>query len=174
MEQEQQSIPKKQVEIQTYTDSSSRVQLIGEINEQALEQAPYSSWFQAGLDSYTPNGEVVSELKKYINEYDIEVFFGTWCGDSKRDVPKFYKILESAGYNLNRLHSYAVGNEGDLYKKTPNGDTDDKNISRVPTFIFYKNGVEVNRIVEHAVGASLENDMLQIASGQDYSDYHAF
>ena len=40
-------------------------------------------------------------------------------------------------------------------------------IQRTPTFIFFKNGVEIGRIVE-TPRDSLENDILKIVSGQEY------
>ena len=41
------------------------------------------------------------------------------------------------------------------------------NITNVPTFIFYKNGKEVNRIVE-SPRVSLEQDMIDIINGNNY------
>lgn len=164
--------PTQTMEIETYTDEDGDVNLIGEINEAALEKEPYSSWFSE-KDTYEPNSETISQIKKYINDYDIEAFFGTWCGDSKREIPLFYKILEQTDFDMGHLHIYAVGSEGDLYKKTPNGDTDGKDISHVPTIIFYKDGKEVNRFVENSVGNTIEDDILSIVSGQDYKNYYA-
>lgn len=166
-------VPEKQVELQTYEDRRGRENLIGETNQAALQVEPYASWYTKNYDKYFPNEEIISELKKTIQAFDIEVYYGTWCGDSKRDIPKFYKILNDSGYNLNRLLIVAVGNEGDLYKKSPDGETEGKNITNVPTFIFYKDGVEVNRIVESAVGKSLEEDVLKIVTGQAYRANYA-
>ena len=46
-------------------------------------------------------------------------------------------------------------------------------IERVPTFIFYKNGTEIGRFVEHTVdGATLEHDILQIVAQKGYK--HAY
>ena len=43
---------------------------------------------------YKTDEEVIAKLKPIINNYTIKGFMGTWCGDSKRNVPRFYKILE--------------------------------------------------------------------------------
>ena len=44
------------------------------------------------------------------------------------------------------------------------------NILRVPTFIFYKDGKEIGRFVEHAIdGSTIEDDILKIVSGQPYT-----
>jgi len=47
----------------------------------------------------------------------------------------------------------------------------DLNITNIPTFIFYKNGKEMHRIVESPM-ESLEKDMLKIITGQPYK--HAY
>jgi hypothetical protein len=45
-------------------------------------------------------------------------------------------------------------------------------ITNVPTFIFYRNGKEINRIVESPV-ISLEKDMLSILAGEVYKHTYA-
>ena len=55
----------------------------------------------------------------------------------------------------------------DRDKKTPTGSATENGITNVPTFIFYKDGKEVNRIVESPV-EFLEDDILAILSGSDY------
>ena len=93
---------------------------------------------------------------------------GTWCGDSKREVPKIYKILETLKFPKEQLTTVAVGRNGDMYKKSPEHEEAGLNIHRVPTLIFYKNGKEVNRIVEHPV-ESFEADILNITTKNNYT-----
>ena len=88
---------------------------------------------------------------------------GTWCGDSKRETPTFYKILDETNYNYNNLELVTV----DRSKTTPDGLEKGYDVVRVPTFIFYKDGKEIGRYVEYA-RESLEEDMLAILSGKDY------
>ena len=88
---------------------------------------------------------------------------GTWCGDSKRETPHFYKILEQTDFNLNNLELITV----DVSKKTPDNLQKGFDIKRVPTFIFYRDGKEIGRYVEYA-RESLEKDMLKIVSGEGY------
>ncbi len=33
---------------------------------------------------------------------------GTWCGDSKRETPRFYKILDETGFNQNNFELITV------------------------------------------------------------------
>ncbi len=92
---------------------------------------------------------------------------GTWCKDSKREVPRFYKILENAKFQKNKISLIGVDSTKENYKKSPTGEEKGLNIIRVPTFIFYKNGIDVNRIIEYPI-ESLEKDLLKIIKGETY------
>jgi len=135
--------------------------LLGKINKDGLSQDNYASWFVKNYDEYHPDSEVINQFKDELKSYTIELFMGTWCGDSKLEVPRFYKILEAAEFPIERLANIAVEREKLAYKQSPGGEHEGKNIHRVPTFIFYKNGVEINRITEHPVN-TLEDDIYQI------------
>lgn len=145
-------------------------QLLGKINQQGLSSSSYASWFLKNRTEYQPDIALVEEIKGQLPEYTIELFMGTWCGDSKREVPRFYKILEAAEFPLERLTTVAVAREKAFYKQSPGGEHEGKNIHRVPTFIFYKDGVEVNRITERPVN-SLEADILEIFNGNYIPNY---
>ena len=88
---------------------------------------------------------------------------GTWCGDSKRETPRFYKILELADFEMKDFELVTVNRS----KKTPDNLQAGLNIFKVPTFIFYKDGKEIGRYVEYA-RVSLEKDILKIVSGLPY------
>jgi len=135
--------------------------LLGKINKKGLESSIYNTWFTKGFSSYQPKDDIISKIRKPLKEYKILVFLGTWCGDSKREVPRFYKILEKCNYPMERLTVIAVSNEPGMYKQSPDHEERDLNIFKVPTFIYYKNGVEVNRIVESPI-SSLEEDMYKL------------
>src|SRR5699024_8834777 len=135
----------------------------GPITKKQMEESRYTKrWFEPRYKRYKPSGEAMETIKKNINDYKIVAFMGTWCPDSHRDVPRFYKILDEAGYDMDNLKVYAL-NHG-MHSKTH--EEKDLNITNVPTFIFYKNGKEVNRYVEHA-RQSLAKDIAKKVSGQD-------
>ncbi len=92
---------------------------------------------------------------------------GTWCGDSKQEIPKFYKVLDACNFPKKQLRVITVNRDHSMYKKSPNHEESGLNIHRVPTIIFYKNKLEVNRIVEHPI-ESFEKDMLNIATKNTY------
>ncbi|WP_104735325.1 thioredoxin family protein [Hanstruepera ponticola] len=153
---------------QTVTDEKGNQKLLGKIDKKGLQKVPFNEWFDPNYDQYLLNKKVVSKLKDSLNQYTIKVFLGTWCGDSKKEVPRFYSILTEAKFPEHKLEVVAVDRTPEAYKQAPNHEEKGLNIHRVPTFIFYKNGQEVNRIVEHPV-ETLERDMLTIVTNNKYT-----
>jgi thiol-disulfide isomerase/thioredoxin len=137
--------------------------LVGAIDKFALLETPYRSWYKKNYSSYSPDKSSLKALAKTHNGVRVKVFMGTWCHDSQREVPRLFKILESSNFDLSNLNLVALNPA----KKTPNGLEKGLNIQRTPTFIFFKDGVEIGRIVE-TPRDSLENDILKIVSGQEY------
>lgn len=141
--------------------------LLGEIDKSGLLLPNYKTWFYKNYDDYIPDKNTVNTIGTKLNDYSIKLFMGTWCGDSKREVPRFYKTLEACNFPEKQLSVIAVGRKRNMYKKSPNHEEAGLNIHRVPTFIFYKNGKEINRIIEHPV-KSLEKDILNIVTTNNY------
>lgn len=137
--------------------------LIGKFTKEDLLKAPYNGWFNAEYDNFKPSAEAVETIKNNISDYEIMVFMGTWCGDSKREVPKLLKILEEVGYDLSNLTMVGVNRN----KTTPENLEEGWELDRVPTIIFTKDGKEINRFVEYP-RESIEADIAKIVSGQDY------
>lgn len=144
--------------------------LLGKVNKEGFSENSYGSWFVKNYEAYTPDEAIVEQIREALNEYTITLFMGTWCGDSKREVPRFYKVLDAAQFPLERLTAVAVDRDREAYKQSPGGEEEGLNIHRVPTFVFYKDGKEVNRIVEHPV-TSLEADILAIIKQNYTSNY---
>lgn len=141
--------------------------LTGVQSRWAFNQAPFNTWFDGRYDSYIPDPATVDLLKKELEGVTIRAYMGSWCGDSKREVPKFYKLMDAVGLDQSDLTMIAV----DRSKRQPVELVDGYNVVRVPTFIFYRNGTEIGRYVERP-RESLEQDILKIASGQPYK--HAY
>lgn len=153
---------------QQVKDSEGKVKLLGIINKEGLTKKPFKEWFNKNHDDYLVNDRVIEKLEDSLNNYTIKVFLGTWCGDSKREVPRFYSVLESANFPKGQLEIIAVDKTEKAYKQAPNGEEKGLNIHRVPTFILYKAGKEVNRIVEFPV-ETLEKDLLTIVTSNKYT-----
>jgi len=108
--------------------------------------------------SYTPDSATMVQLKKLVKKQKIKIVFGTWCGDSKTNVPHFFKILDEIKFNPKNIELIAV----DAHKKAENGIIDGLDIQRVPTFILFDpKGKELGRIVE-GPQTTLEGDLLNI------------
>ena len=137
--------------------------LVGYANKESFNQVPYKAWFDQKFDTYKPDAATIASLKKELKGYKIVGFMGTWCGDSKRETPRFFKVLEAVGFNLNNFDLVTVNRS----KRTPDNLQEGLDIKRVPTFIFYKKGKEVGRYVEYAK-ETLEKDILKIVSGKKY------
>ena len=141
--------------------------LLGTIDKDGLTSENYNDWFSKNFEEYELDQATIQAFSSKLKEYRITLFMGTWCGDSKMEVPRFYKILEACNFPEDQLTVIALSRKANMYKQSPNHYEAGLNIHRVPTFIFYKNRKEVNRIVEHPV-ESLEKDILNIITSDDY------
>ena len=158
--------------INTEIDHGKQTYLLGKIDKFGLKGPNYSGWFETNYNNYKPNANTINNLSRTIADYEILLFMGTWCGDSKREVPRFIKVLDELQFPNNQLTMIALSREVNLYKQSPQHEEAGLNIHRVPTFIIYKNGKEVNRIVEKPV-ESLEKDLLQIITSKSYEGHYA-
>ncbi|RXP44950.1 thioredoxin [Lutibacter sp. HS1-25] len=153
------------------TDSSAIVDkdgsLVGIATKDAFLTEPFSEWFVFNYNAYEVDQATIDSLKPLLNNITIKAFMGTWCGDSQSQTPVFYKVIESANFNIQNLTLVAV----DTNKKTPKNLQKGYDIKYVPTFIFFKNGEEIGRIVEYPI-TSIEADILTIVSGKPYK--HAY
>lgn len=129
-----------------------------------LESQKHKGWFNQKYTSYKTDEAVIKKIKKNLKGITVVGFMGTWCGDSKRETPRFYKVMEEAGFKLGKNFKLVTVNRS---KKTPENLEEGLNIVRVPTFIFYKNGKEIGRYVEYA-RETLEKDILKILKGEPY------
>lgn len=142
--------------------------LLGKIDKNGLTSQNYNEWFSKNYGDYELDQATIEAIRSKLKDYQITLFMGTWCGDSKKEVPRFYKLLEACNFPEDQLTAIALSRKSDMYKQSPNHFEAGLNIHRVPTFIFYKNRKEVNRIVEHPV-ETLEKDILAIITSNKYN-----
>jgi len=142
-----------------------KVHLLGEITHADLQIAPYKTWYDSIYQAYALDTKTIEHINKnYDDDIKVKIFLGTWCGDSKQEVTRFYKIAAQSKINVENIELICLDARSEHYKQGPNGEEKGYNIHRVPTFIFHKNDQEVARIVEHPVN-SLEMDLAQIYAG---------
>jgi hypothetical protein len=131
------------------------LELLGPLSkEEILENFP--DW-QVEVASYVPNMEVIEKLQALPSEIKIEIFLGTWCSDTKRNVSAYFKIMDMVDSPLIMTTYIGIPEEDDSRKPFIEG----KNIIKVPTFIVYIDNQEKGRIIEDPV-KSVEEDLLDI------------
>ena len=118
-----------------------------------------AGWESLNGDEYVPDVNMIKVISEKSADLQILLFLGTWCGDSKREVPRFFKLMDQAGISENQMEIIAL----DRSKKDLAGLTEKWSIEYVPTFVLIKNGKEIGRIVE-LPKESLETDLVAILS----------
>lgn len=131
--------------------------LVGYCNREGFATCSFDSAYRANYGPYAPDTAVLRLLSKGLDNISMKVIMGTWCGDSKEQVPRFYKILDLLKFDYSRLSLICV----DRTKSAPGIDIAPLKINLVPTFIFYRDDKEIGRIVE-TPAVSLEKDLLLI------------
>ena len=138
-------------------EKSGKPMLIGLCNRTAFADSNFSWWFNSEYDNYTPDSAEVIKLSNVINVVKITIVMGTWCSDSRREVPRFYKILDQAGYDAQNLTLICV----DRNKTAPDSLIEKLDVKLVPTFICIKDDKEIGRIVE-TPKETLEKDLVKM------------
>ncbi len=129
----------------------------GPFDRNVLENDPMFTWFKPNYDQYVPDTATMQEVKLLVHDIHFVVVLGTWCGDSRREVPKQFKIFDVAGVSDSRIEMHGV----DRSKKSQDGTTDKFNVLRVPTLIVMRGEEELGRIVENP-RVSQEKDLLRM------------
>ncbi len=121
-----------------------------------LRADPSSEWLRAGTD-YKPDRQALKYLKSHLSDYNVVVLFGSWCGDTREQLPRFYRILEKTKMPLTQVS--LVGFDRD--KRGRDMEHRIYKVERLPTFIIYRGHKEIGRIVETPT-ATLEADLVKI------------
>ncbi|MBN1164294.1 MAG: S9 family peptidase, partial [Candidatus Krumholzibacteriota bacterium] len=144
-----------------------RMILLGEVKREDI-QRNLPDWDREYF-TYTPDQEFLAPLEDLLQKVEITCVLGSWCSDSQREIPRFWKILEECGYPVSDLsmlavassrHTKSMGIPSTAFtwsKKTK----EYYGIERVATIIVYREGKELGRIVE-TPEESLEKDLLEI------------
>jgi len=143
---------------------AAETNLVGPVTREELKRPPFSGWFEKRYSEYQPAKEDVEKLRAPLASVSIEGYFGTWCGDSKRQIPRLLNILDAAEFDEARLRLVGLSDRPMEFKKSPGHPEAAREIHRTPTIVVLRNGVELGRIVE-TPAASLEGDLLAILEG---------
>ncbi len=144
-------------------EESGKPILIGNTTREAFTDTTYSWWFKSGYKNYDVDIDTLKPLfddSTLLKNVNVTIVMGSWCSDSRREVPRFLKIIDGLNIHQENTSIYCV--DRDL--STEDNEIDNIKIKAVPTFIFFKNNVELGRIVE-APNENLEIDMIKILTG---------
>jgi len=134
--------------------------LLGAVTEADLRG--YAPWQPYFATPYEPDAAAVGTIKAQARSVTVFSIVATWCPDSRREVPRFLAIMNAAGFPASAVTMIGV----DRTKKDAEGLTGKWGITRVPTFVFLREGREVGRVVERTPdGATLEAEIARILSG---------
>ena len=115
--------------------------------------------FQDNYEEYQPGNLLDPALFRGV---EIYMLFGTWCHDSKREVPRLLSLLNKLDVPENQINLIGLN-----FKKNDSQDRGKKfQIKKTPTFVFLRNQKEIGRIVEMPE-ISLEADLLKILAPLD-------
>ncbi len=132
--------------------------LNGIVSKYILQNDTSFKWYATNQKGYAPDTAAVSAMETNKNKVRYVVFGGTWCGDTKNILPKFFKLQETSGVPDANISFFAM----DRSKKTIGNVGDAFNITNVPTIIVMKNGKEVGRVVEYGTSGKFDKDLAEI------------
>lgn len=129
--------------------------LVGKKNINSIKNTSNLEWLNIGIKNYKSDKPILEKLKKVNwSEYSAVAVCGSWCEDTQHLLPQFINVSEQIG--LQNVDYYFV----DRDKKSPENAKENFSIDRIPTFIIYKNGKELGRIIE-TVPEPIEQVLLQ-------------
>lgn len=138
-------------------EKSGKEILIGACYRETLLSVDFASDYNSEYSSYKVDTACISKMKNKAEAYTCTIVLGTWCGDSKEQVPRFLKIADKLIPGFSVIKFICV----DRDKKAGDLDISKLNIVKVPTFIIYHNDTEAGRIIE-TPAETLEKDLLKI------------
>ncbi|MFA5011618.1 MAG: thioredoxin family protein [Ignavibacteria bacterium] len=143
----------------TTDEKKNAPMLVGSITRTLLTEGAFGEWFNKSYDIHKLDQRSLDKVNRDFLNLNITIILGTWCGDSKEFVPPFLKILDTLNFPESNLRLICV----DRQRQGIADEVKDLDIKLVPTFIFYKDGTEIGRIIE-SPKLGLEKDFLKITT----------
>ncbi|MBW7951421.1 MAG: thioredoxin family protein [Chitinophagaceae bacterium] len=134
---------------------------IGIINRSVLENDTAFHWLNENYKFAKPDdANAVNAFEEKKDKFQVLIFGGTWCEDTKNLLPLFYKLADKSNYSEKNILLVAVDRTKvavkDLHKKY--------NLQLLPTFIVLRNGIEVGRVVEYGKTGAIDKELGEIVS----------
>lgn len=146
---------------ETLKDRDGTKMYKGFITDALLKTDTAFNWYPATQKIYNPKEKVVKTFAANKDSVSLVIFMGTWCEDSHFIIPRFYKTLDSAGFDKNKISLIAV----DRTKKDLTNLATTLNITNVPTIIVYKKGKEIGRVIEYGNTGKYDEEVAALING---------
>lgn len=147
-----------QNQFEVLSERPNEKSLKGIISREVLVNDTSFKWYAENQRTYKPNSYAVEGLQKNKDSIQLLVFMGTWCDDSHYIIPKFYTLVDSAGFSENRITLIGV----DRKKTTLSHLAEALDIKNVPTIMVMKNGKELGRVVEYGKYGMFDKELGEI------------
>lgn len=133
--------------------------LVGEVTREQIESA-VPDWVHAQVEAEID--EDAARALADVPPAEVTVYLGTWCSDSRREVPRLWKALDATGGLVPFSVDYVAVDED---KREPAERLEGVDLQFVPTFVVRRDGEELGRVVEVAADG-IERDLLQLLTGE--------
>jgi hypothetical protein len=132
--------------------------VVGLTSRDAIEDA-VPAWREAAAAA-DPEDDTARQLASVPAGAEVDVFLGTWCGDSRREIGRLFRALEL----VPEPRPFTVRFIGVDRAKIAPGLSEGAGLRFVPTIIVRRDGAEVGRIVESAP-RGIERELLDLLTG---------
>ncbi len=141
-------------------EEESPAAIVGPTTREAIEAAD-PSWVAATVEAEIDVDDAAA-LAAVDPGAEVTVFLGTWCDDSRREVPRFWRALDQVGGLVPFEIEYVAV---DRDKREPADRVEPAGVLYVPTFVVRRGGEEVGRVVETSPNG-IETDLLALLTGE--------
>jgi thiol-disulfide isomerase/thioredoxin len=131
----------------------------------SLEQ-PFREKFSTRKQTYQLKLEVVSQLKKFANNYIIVAFSAEWCKDCAINIPVLALISEATGLEVRifgglKKDPLSQTRKWRIPPSPPEVET--FKVDKIPLILLFDNdGKTIGRIIENPQEPTLEEEVLKI------------
>jgi hypothetical protein len=127
--------------------------LVGRVSRQMIVEQR-EDWKES-LEEASPDEKDARALATVKPGAEVTVYFGAWCDDCQRELPRFLKAVDIAGDVPFTYELIGV----DKYFRADEASVDPMDIPAVPYFVVERNGQVVGTVVEQPT-ETIERDLL--------------
>ncbi|MEN8193664.1 MAG: hypothetical protein ABFS12_12655, partial [Bacteroidota bacterium] len=112
-------------------EKTGRSILIGYADRTVFSDSNFAWWFNSGYKFYKTDSTIMKQFEPIdLDSITTTIVLGTWCSDSRREVPRFFKIVDQLKISEHPIKMFGVNREW----RDEETEIDSLNIEFVPTF----------------------------------------